>query len=187
MYNRHTTMSEYHSTIPPHKPAIKRGAEQGLIMGLYLSLTFVAAASTMWHQWVSIPALLLMAGVPAIIYFMLRRTYVADYGCTTFSEMWMQGIMIFVGGSIIMATVSYLYMKVLVPDYILQLFERSIEAMTAMGQTEQAHLVRRIIDQGKILTPGEVAIEFVWVGIFSGSLLSMVMAWIVRLTCKSTK
>lgn len=180
-------MPEYPPTIPPRKSAIKRGAEQGLIMGIYLSLTFVAAASTMWHQWLSIPALLMMAGVPAITYFMLRRTYIADYGCTMFSEMWMQGIMVFVGGSIILATVSYIYMKVLVPDYILQLFERSIEAMTAMGRTEQAHLMQRIIDQGKILSPAEVAIEFVWVGIFSGSILSMVTAWIVRLTCKSTK
>ncbi|MDE6309622.1 MAG: hypothetical protein K2L81_05445, partial [Muribaculaceae bacterium] len=99
------------SPLPTRKTGVRRGAEQGLLMGVWLSATFVVAASSLWVNALSLLALLMMSAVPVMVYFMLRRTYIKDYCCTLYSELWMQGIMVFIGGSIIMASVSYLYMK----------------------------------------------------------------------------
>lgn len=157
-----------------------RGARQGLIMGLYLSLLFIAMAASLSLPWLSIPALILIAGTPAVLFVMLRRSFIADHGLSLFSELWMQGIIIFFGGSLIMATVSYIYMKMIVPDYILSLFLQMVDVSRQMGNLAQADLLQRIIDQGQIFTPAEIAVEFIWLGVFSGSILSMVITWIVR-------
>lgn len=157
-----------------------RGARQGLIMGLYLSLLFIAMAASLSWPWLSIPAMILIAGTPAVTFVMLRRSFIADHGLSLFSELWMQGIIIFFGGSLIMATVSYIYMKVIVPDYILSIFLQMVDVSRQMGNIAQADLLQRIIDQGQIFTPAEIAFEFIWLGVFSGSILSMVITWIVR-------
>ncbi len=153
-------------------------------MGVWMSATFIVAASTLWVNALSLLTLVMMSAVPVILYYMLRRTYIKDLGCTLYSELWMQGIMVFIGGSIIMASVSYIYMKWLVPDYIHRLLIQCVDALMATGQTDTAATVQHVIDQGGILTPADISIEFVWVGIFTGSMLSMVVAWLVRLTGK---
>lgn len=173
--------------LPTRKTGVRRGAEQGLLMGVWLSVTYVVAASTLWVNALSLLAFAMMSAVPLIVYFMLRRTYVKDLGCTLFSELWMQGIMVFIGGSIIMASVSYIYMKWLVPDYIHQLLEQCVNVLLSAGKADTAAAVQQVIDQGGMLTPADIAIEFVWVGIFTGSMLSMVVAWVVRLTCHIKK
>ena len=78
-----------------------RGADDGAWMGLYLVAIFGCLAASSVAPIASVPAVVLMLGVPFLTYYFLRRTHRAAYGLTQFSALWMQGIVMFACGALI--------------------------------------------------------------------------------------
>lgn len=105
----------------------RRGADDGFLLGLYFSALFFAMVYSMAVPLLSMAALALMAGVPVVIYKFLRRSYVAEYGTTRFSALWMQGIVTFFCGSLILALVSFVFMRWIEPDYIESVMRQVVE------------------------------------------------------------
>ena len=56
----------------------RRGADAGLILGVYLCVIFFATAYSMTYPILSPVSLVLIAGVPVFIYMSLRRSYITD-------------------------------------------------------------------------------------------------------------
>ena len=168
----------------------RRGADDGFIFGVYLTAMFFAMAYSQQIPMLSLIAMVLMLGVPFYTYFFLRRAYVAELGTTNFSALWMQGIVMFFCGSLIMALTSFVFMRWIEPEFILTQMESLAEAyrqLNMTGSEEMADTFQNAIDRGMIPTPIQVAMQLIWTGVFTGSILSIVMALIVPLRKLPTK
>ncbi len=149
-------------------------------MGLYLSALFVCLVYAGYYNWLSLIALALIAGVPVMVYVMLKRAYVAG-GCkSTFSELWTQGILTFLGGTVIMAAFSFVYLKWIEPTFMADMINAVIEMAREVNDENSVMMLKKVIDNHLVPTASDVAMEFVWLGTFSGSILSMLLALIVR-------
>lgn len=162
------------------KSIYRRGAEHGVIMGLYLSVLFAAMANSMKMAWLGVLAMAMALCVPVLTYSLLRRSYSADFGMTRFSELWMEGIMIFAGGSVIMAVTALFYMKWVEPSFIVDQVTAVAELYREAGQTQISDMLDAALSSRSLPSPAEVAVEFVWLGVFSGSMLSMLMSLLVK-------
>lgn len=161
----------------------RRGADDGFLLGLYFSALFFAMVYSMTVPLLSMAALALMAGVPVVIYKFLRRSYVADYGTTRFSALWMQGIVTFFCGSLILALVSFVFMRWIEPDYIESVMRQVVEvyggASWPQGR-EAADVLQHALDAGLVPRAIQVSMELLWTGVFTGSILSIVVSLIVQ-------
>lgn len=160
------------------KSIFKRGAEQGAMMGLYLSVLFLCMVISLKAPLLGVIAMVMILGVPFVTYYFLRRSYVSDMGMTKFSELWTQGIIIFACGSLIMAAVSLIYTKFIEPNFIFNCMNSAIEILYE-SDPSTADMFQRILDQGKLPSAADFAMEYIWLGIFSGSIVSMLMALLV--------
>ena len=73
-----------------HKSVYKSSADDGFILGAYLSVWFLLLGYSTENVYLAPLAMLMMLGVPVLIFFMLRRAYVRAYGLSQFSELWLQ-------------------------------------------------------------------------------------------------
>lgn len=162
------------------KSIYRRGAESGVVMGLFLSVLFLAMANSLDVAWLGLLAMAMVLSVPFLTYFLLRRSFVADMGLSKFSELWMEGILVFAGGTVIMAVVSLAYMRWVEPSFIMTQVTRVADIYREAGETGIADMVDTAVARHALPTPAEVAVEFVWLGIFSGSMLSMLMTLLVK-------
>ena len=161
----------------------KRGAHDGLTFGLLLII--IGAASALSFRW-PLLGLLSVAGVvsvPPVIYFYLRRSYIEDHGTTLLSSLWMQGIMIFACGSSLAGVAGIVYLKWINPHFIAERVAEAIEfyrsANMAAGD-RLADTLQSIVDARMMPSAVQIVVEMIWLAIFSGSLLSVLMALLVR-------
>lgn len=128
-------------------------------------------------------ALIMMVGVPVIIYKCLRRMYVEEGGESIFATLWMYGILIFFFGSLISATVLIVYLRWLNPGVIVEQLQTSIEILNASGLpvgNEIAAQLTQMIEQKALPSDVEIGIRTISSSVFTGSLLSMIIAAIVK-------
>lgn len=166
------------------KTIYQRGADNGLWLGLCFLAIFAAATAAMSVAAVNIVAIALALMVPCLCFRFLRRTYVDGHGMTTFSALWMQGIVGFACGSVIFGTGTYVYMRFADPTFITRVITAGIEYY-AQSPVESAREIglelQKMIDMRLTPRPQDVCLVWMWAIIFSGSLLSMLVAGIVRL------
>lgn len=165
------------------KSVYSRGAHDGLYMGCYLSLLMIAIGASMEVPLLSLPAIAGVIGVPFVIYRFLKRSYANDGYRSTFAALWVHGICIFFFGGLLMALTVYLTLRFGAPGYVAEQTANVIAAYREIGSaqaTEFADLLQAVLDAGALPTPAEIAVELVWMGVFSGSLLSILVALIVR-------
>lgn len=159
------------------------GARRGVAFGFWLCAMMFAFLYSVQLPILSFVAILMFAAVPFIIYKLLRKTYLHENCMTTLSGLWMQGIVIFACGAAICASVSVVYMKWLNPQYIYTMMTRAIDFYGAMEEPrarEVADLLQKLIDMKAVPTAAAVAMEMLWLLIFSGSLLSLLMALLAK-------
>ncbi len=160
-----------------------RGAEDGLILGPVLSLTIVLAGVTTYHAWAFLPALAAIVFVPVITYVLLRRSFAEDNGTSSLSALWLHGICIFFFGGLIMALVSYIAMRWICPSFIADQFRTVIDTYSSLEQADArqfADTLQKAVDSRALPTPIEVSLELLYATVFSGSVLSVILAMFVR-------
>lgn len=160
----------------------KRGADNGFVLGLYLTVLFFAMAYSITVPLLGLIALVMVCGVPVVTFYYLRKGFRQEYGTSTFSALWMQGIVMFFCGSMIMALAVYLFLRFIQPDYITDMVTLARDTYSALdwerGQ-EIASTLDLMLEKHLIPTPIQVAMEILWTGVFSGSLLSILTALLV--------
>lgn len=160
----------------------KNGAHKGVSMGIYLTVTSILLLTSHHGSLIAMFALLFVFGVPFVQYRLMLDVYRKN-GCQeSFSGMWMLGITIFIGASLICAAVTYGYLTVFDPGYFydrgqeaLELFSRQPEFATLRKQMKIA------LDEGLYPTPIGYCMEMIMITVFFGSLLSIVLSPLVRL------
>lgn len=172
-----------HPADQPGASPYTRGARDGLVFGLFLSVMFLSTVYSGQHAWLSLVAFAMMMAVPFIIYRCLRRSYVTDGGTTLLSSLWMHGIMIFLCGAIISGLVEVVWFKYVNPGFVVEQMKLMIELYSdypwERGR-EVASLLQSMIDNNMVPTTMAIVTEMIWLSVFSGSLLSVLMAVLVR-------
>lgn len=165
----------------PTKSIYTRGAEDGAWMGL---LFVVATTLQTAFQGTILPNLLanvLFISVPAVLWFMLRRSYRYDKCLTTFSGLWMHGIMIFLCGSLILGLVAFIYMRFINPGFIYAQARLAVELYSQVPDFQTfAETLQKAIDRKLLPTPMTITFTIIWLGGFSGAMLSLIEASIVK-------
>ncbi|MDD2961421.1 MAG: DUF4199 domain-containing protein [Muribaculaceae bacterium] len=165
------------------KSIYRRGADDGLIFGIYLSAIFLCSVIGVGVPILSILSLLLIIALPLLLFKFLRRSFVASNGLSTFSEVWMLGILIFLFGSLICGVVTYVYLQFIEPTFIYDQVNAALDIYKSMPQMKDAEFVKIIqqaIDQHLLPSAIQIVIQMIWFTIFSGSLLSLLLSAIVR-------
>ena len=165
------------------KSVYKRGADDGLYFGIYLIIMFFASAYSMSIPFAGLLSMLLILGVPFLIYRFLLRSYVYDYGTTQFSALWVQGITTFFCGSLISGIVAFIYMKWINPDFIVNQIQALIDIYQATNWAEGkeiANILNKSIENNLLPTPINIVFESIWLAVFTGSILSMIVSLIVQ-------
>lgn len=165
------------------KSPYKQGAEDGLPFGGYLAVMMFCSILALKLPLLGLLANVMMLSVPAVVYYFLRRYFKAEHGHSTVSALWMQGIVMFACGSALAFALVLVYLEWIDPDYIERSVRSSIEVLRASGSADMTGLandMETVMSHGNPLTPVSMCFTLIWASIFSGSLLSFVVAAIVR-------
>lgn len=166
------------------KSIYRYAAEYGLWLGLCFCAMFLCMV---WSEDISLlspVATLLMLSVPVLTYIFLRRTYLHQHGLTMYAALWMEGIVMFALGGLMMVTMIYMYIRWIDPT----LMERQVAMLIDVYKPidtprsrELTGILEAIRDNDAYPTARDVATQIELLTIFSGSILSMLMSLLVRL------
>lgn len=161
----------------------RRGARDGALMGLVLCGLFASWALSMRFPLAALAFPLLAIAVPVLACLQLRRSYRIDLGMTTLSALWMQGICIFFFGTLLMAALALVWLRWWEPGLISESLLNAADVYATIDNPDARKLaadVHTLIDKGMVPRPVDVALALLWAGVFSGSILSLVCAAVLR-------
>ncbi len=169
----------------------RRGATNGIAMGIWLSITCWALSQAIYPQ-AHHSTVITLAGsafamlVPVVLFLLMLRSWITDGRRTPLISLWAEGIMTFVYGSVIAIGAGYIYMRYINPGYISDCFSWFLESVNAAAadasgaDAESLHNIaanfRVMIDRGEAPGALEMLINSAWLIIFSGSVLSLILA-----------
>lgn len=161
----------------------KRGADDGFRVGLFMIALFFAAVYSMHVPVLGFLAFAMMIAVPFIVYRLMKRDYVRYPNMQFFSALWMHGISIFFFGSILLAAAVYVFLRFMNPTFIVDNLRVAIDVYRSLEVPEAneiADSLQMMIDKHMLPTAISLAISSIWSVVFSGSMLSLLLALLVR-------
>lgn len=166
-----------------YKSVYRLGAEDGLLLApLLIAVSLCMGASIYWPM-LFLPTLILMLGVPVVTYITQKRTFTHQRELSTLSALWLQGICMFFFGSLIMGVAVYASLRWIWPGFINDQVNAVIQIYGSFNDPDIATLVKgleRARDTHALPTPIDITLELMYMVVFTGSLLSLVSALIVR-------
>lgn len=161
------------------------GAKYGRWTGIYLiAMSACLVASLRFPSTLFIMSLML-AGLPVVLYALLRRMYMEAPANRTFSALWMGGIMTMLCGTLICAIVTAAWLLLAQPHF----FEQYMAMAIRMGENSpnsadyaaQIEILKKGLESGVAPSPMRFVVSMIWTSVFLGSMLSMFCAWILRM------
>ena len=157
-----------------------RGAESGAPIGFMMVAAFFAMVSTGSPLMMYICVFIFLA-VPYVAYKLLRRSFIKSGGRLWLLAIWLEGVFIFMFGSLLVAVAAYVFFNYLSPGYFNNLLNMGIEVYSQYPEmAEMAEVLRNAKENNLIPSSIEMAISTAWSITVSGSLLSYLLAAIVR-------
>lgn len=159
------------------KTVYTRGADDGLVMGPLMALTVVLLGASTYVAWLAVPALFCAIGVPVLAYFRLAK------GFRVFSAIWLHGICMFFFGGLVMAVVAFVAMRWVVPGFIVHQVNMIIDIYGSIDDPQAKMMVdtfEKLKSTGTLPNALDMTLELLYAAVFSGSLLSMIYALIIR-------
>lgn len=170
------------------KTVYRRGAEDGLIMGPLMAFILVMGAASSYVPVLSLLSLLGMVAVPSVMYIMLARTWLRSNMSATFSALWLQGICTFFFGGLIMGLLVFVALRWVWPSFIFDQIDQLTEILGSSSDPEARDWLTAINTaraKGLIPSPAQVVVQLIYIVVFSGSLLSMILSAVVRMRRRS--
>lgn len=159
------------------------GAEDGLYMGPLMAATVIFIGASTYAPWLAIPGLLCAFAVPVLAYLRLARSYRSTPLPVSFSTLWLQGIAMFFFGGLVMAVVAFVTMRWIAPGFINHQVEMIINVYSSMDDPQalnMAHTFQKIKDAGALPKPLDIALQLLYLAVFSGSILSICFAMLLK-------
>lgn len=170
------------------KSPYRLGAEQGRYFGLYLSVWFLTMVLSLKVPILGLLNLVLSLGVPVMIYVWLYRRHIIRSGKASFSELWMQGIMVFLCGAVILSLLCVVYLRWIDPQWMTRFVEGAIvsyskfyEMTGSSSAKEVAEVLTRMLETRSVPSASTMAVALFWMTTATGCLTSMIVAGLVKL------
>lgn len=166
------------------KSVFQCGAENGVFFGLYLSAIFLAFVYGNASFLLSTVGLFLMLAIPVVLFRYIRRYYVANYETATFSHLWALGTMTFLCGALICAVVTYVWLEMIIPDFIYEQAQATLaayEQVPELKDHELTKVLRQAVDDKALPTPIEFVVQMLWFSFSAGVILSIVLAPLAKI------
>lgn len=169
----------------PVKPinVYARGLEDGAVMGPLLIAVFAAMVLSLSYLWVNMVLLVLIVAVPVVCYMRLRRSLRSTDGRATFSMLWMEGIMMFLGASMFFGAASFVFLRWIQPGFVMDMLRAAYDTYSAMPGENASALadeLQMIISSGVVPSAAGVASGWMWLTMFTGSVLSALVALLLK-------
>lgn len=164
------------------KSVFRRGAEDGTWFGIYLSVLFILSAVSIKISILGLLAFIMALAVPIYAYIILRKGFIQNGCLYTFFEVWTHGIVLFACGSLIMALTMVIYLNWVNPSFIVEQSKAIVSLYNDLGGDwkTMAQVVEQAINQGLLPTPISMASDIISLGIFSGSMLTLILTPFIR-------
>ena len=166
------------------KSIYKYASEAGLPIGLYLS-----AMSACLLVSVKIPALPMLLlplalGFPVVLWAMMKKISRQEKSYNKFSSLWLGGIYSVIFGTLICMFLSALYIVFIEPNFVNLYISNALSAVESSpvaGEYEASISMMRQAMEAHVLPTGlEFLTTMAWFTCFCGSVLSLVIAAIMR-------
>lgn len=161
----------------------REGAYKGIYTGIYLCLIFLSGVLSAYFPLLSGVSLALIVGIPFFVYKIMAYVHRKYFCLADFSALWMLGISLFLSGSLICAVISYVYLQYLDPDYIatqVQAVQKAYSKSNTLKDSTISEYLDIMVKNRFYPSAIDVSIEMLWITTFFGSILSMVLALLVR-------
>lgn len=169
--------------IEPAKSVYRRGAEDGLVMGPLMTVIALLVGATSYIPWLGLPSLAAMLAVPAVAYVMLWRGFKASDFKASFSALWLEGICAFFFGGMIMGALVFVALRWVWPGFIadqMRLLVDILSSSTDPSASDMADGLSKSLERGIVPAPIDIVLELIYIVVFTGSLLSMLLSLLVR-------
>ena len=163
------------------------GAADGLGLGLYFTVAFVLQMSLFKSALLGLLGELMLLAVPFIAYAIMRSGLKAAKWRSTFSAVWMHGIMMFLCGSLILGITSYAYLRFVNTTCIAESFRFAADFYLSQPEAElrqMGQMLENTIKHNGLPTPISLSFGLMWLGSFSGAMLSLLEAMLLKLLAK---
>ena len=155
---------------------IKSTMFNGLIMGALFTLNFMISLSK--NSILGILSYLIVAGIVFLMYKM--SVQFRDKECEgniTYGRAFLFVIYTFFFAALISSIVKYFYFRFINPSYLDELLQESLKAMEMMKFKIDDEAYNQVSDMMK---PANMALQFIWVNMFIGMIVGLIMAAFVK-------
>lgn len=166
----------------PRNMIVHNGARGGLILGLVFLVLFYASVYGINNFLLSLVGIAAFFAVPLIAFRIMRYSYAAG-GCRMqFAGVWLEGILMFLFGAMILSVGAYVFFRWIDPDYIMRMLRIYVDMSEKNGVSDGlTDAARQILEINYMPKPIDMIMSIIWAVGFSGSILSLILTPIVRM------
>ena len=167
----------------PRQNIYRKASEWGVPFGLYLACAGVTTVFADTFPPLSIIFIILLLGIPLVIYYFQRRFFIEEDGFSEHAALWMLGIMIVLLGTVLASFIIFLVIQFGRPDFVYDQAQVAIKAYSEMPQmkdSEMLHVLQRMVDDHLLPSPIQMVFDVFWFVTFGGCLISAITALIAQ-------
>lgn len=171
----------------PESP-YRRGGADGLRFGIYLAVMFFASIFSSSFAPLGLLSMAQMVAVPAVTYVMMRRYQRSLGAASSFSMLWMYGLVLFFCGMLIAAAPLTIYMRWIEPGFILGQLQALAELQGAVPDSmldEAAALARNMIEARFIPSAVSIVVQLIMLAVVTGSALTLCLGALLSIRRRS--
>lgn len=172
------------------KTLFQFAAENGISCGLYLSAIFLIVIYGNTSFMLSTIGLAMTFAIPLVLFRYMRKFYLQQEDTAGFSQLWTLGTLSFLCGSMICATVSYIWLEYITPNFIYEQAQASLAAYEQVAELKNNELtiaLRNAIENKDLPTAIEFVIQMLWLSFSAGVILSMILAPFAKIGRRKNK
>lgn len=173
-----------------YKSVYRQGAEDGLLLAPLLIAASLCMGASIYRPVFILPTLIFMLAVPVVTYISQLKSYLRQSELSTLSALWLQGICMFFFASLIMGLAVYAAMRWLWPGFINDQVDAVIAVYSSSTNPDIQSLlkgIQRARDTHSLPTSIDITLELMYMVVFTGSLLSLISALIVRVVGRNKR
>lgn len=179
-----------HPMSDTYKSVYRQGAEDGLLLAPLLIAASLCMGASIYRPVFILPTLIFMLAVPVVTYISQLKSYLRQPELSTLSALWLQGICMFFFASLIMGLAVYAAMRWLWPGFINDQVDAVIAVYSSSTNPDIQSLlkgIQRARDTHSLPTSIDITLELMYMVVFTGSLLSLISALIVRVVGRNKR
>ena len=158
----------------------KLAAATGIPMGVLMSAISLCTIFSDRVNLLAMVAIILLVCGPLMLYHYQRRFFIAVDGKTTYSTLWLYGILSIVCSALISGLVTLLTIQYVRPSWFYDMVQNTVESMNQMpayyadSVKPMVNELRHMVDAGLLPSPVEFVVQMFWNVCLSGVIMSAI-------------